>query len=372
MNLYVQVYSLCLFKLLHIIIELYIKQLIIIRKVGYNMIYGNVVRSYANSKYGSFDESSLTRESDAILEALQREYDNYSNAIVNESYFASGREKAILEAKFEVIQEALSGAIIAAIIAGIAALIGIIVAVVLILKKGKKKVDKKAAAANASSLSDEEKKKLVDEVINDVNEGDEDTFKLTAHSSVDFTEYINIDFVKNITNDVKAALNGDVNESKLEEIREMLDDQNKLNAKIFKGFNPGSGSFKESLMTIYNNKTTPYIEVLNDIQKTKAEAEKLEVNADKVCNELRRNLEELKKEYENVKNKYSENSNNPNKIEHIDEYNKITQKTINSIKQFMAAWKSIESRRTINLTRLMGALSGTKKSEDSEKKKEDK
>lgn len=133
------------------------------------MIYGNVVRQYANDKHGYVDKPSIATisESDAILEALQSEYDNYSNIVMNESYIMNDREKIVLEAKMQAIHEALGAAIVAAIIAAVGDIIAIIAAIIKILSKGTEVMDKaksKKAAEIGKSLSTEKKKEIVEKI----------------------------------------------------------------------------------------------------------------------------------------------------------------------------------------------------------------
>ena len=92
------------------------------------MIYGAVVKQYeSNQKYipSSIDESGI------ILEFLEKEQNDYRSLLENN--YLSESEREILEAKYEVIQEAVMAAIIVAIIT-------IITAIIFIMKSAGKTV----------------------------------------------------------------------------------------------------------------------------------------------------------------------------------------------------------------------------------------
>lgn len=78
--------------------------------------------------------SSRINESEMILEMLQKEYDNYYEMVIESNI--SDDEKSILEAKYEVIQEAVGVAIFAAIIAVIGAIITILTMGIKMMSKG--------------------------------------------------------------------------------------------------------------------------------------------------------------------------------------------------------------------------------------------
>lgn len=84
------------------------------------MIYGNIVRQYENSRYNDINNLfsiSAVNEADTILESIQKESDNYRSLL--EDSFLTEDERLVLEAKYEVIQEAVGAAMIAAIIAAL-------------------------------------------------------------------------------------------------------------------------------------------------------------------------------------------------------------------------------------------------------------
>lgn len=91
------------------------------------MIYGNYIQTVP----------TLQSEKEAMLEALENELTYYNQLFLNESCFLDENTKMILEAKREVLQEAVGVALIAAIIAAIGALIALII-------KGTKSVASKA------------------------------------------------------------------------------------------------------------------------------------------------------------------------------------------------------------------------------------
>lgn len=92
------------------------------------MIYGKLVQTSI---------PSIQSEKDAMLEALESELNYYNNLFLDESGYVDESTKMVLEAKREVLQEAVGAALIAAIIAAITALIALII-------KGTKAVTQKA------------------------------------------------------------------------------------------------------------------------------------------------------------------------------------------------------------------------------------
>lgn len=92
------------------------------------MIYGKLVQSSV---------PSIQSEKDAMLETLESELNYYNNLFLNESGYVDESTRMVLEAKREVLQEAVGAALIAAIIAAITALIALII-------KGTKAVTQKA------------------------------------------------------------------------------------------------------------------------------------------------------------------------------------------------------------------------------------
>ena len=100
------------------------------------MIYGQYAKSYGNRGGGNY---KVVSESDAIINYLIKEQNNYNNLLLNESYITE-EERLVMEARLEAINEAAVGAIIAAIIALITA-IGILFGkLISMMGKGKDKV----------------------------------------------------------------------------------------------------------------------------------------------------------------------------------------------------------------------------------------
>ena len=100
------------------------------------MIYGQYAKQYGNRGGGNY---KVVSESDAIINYLIKEQNNYDNLLLNESYI-DDKERLVMEARLEAINEAAVGAIIAAIIALITA-IGILFGkLISMMGKGKDKV----------------------------------------------------------------------------------------------------------------------------------------------------------------------------------------------------------------------------------------
>ena len=118
------------------------------------MIYGKLVQTSV---------PSIQSEKDAMLEALESELNYYNNLFLNESGYVDESTRMVLEAKREVLQEAVGAALIAAIIAAITALIALII-------KGTKAVTQKAVEVvkNTSNKNDhvEELKKCEEKTDN--------------------------------------------------------------------------------------------------------------------------------------------------------------------------------------------------------------
>lgn len=134
------------------------------------MIYGQLARNYGGNNY------KVVSEGDAILEYMFSEAKQYQNLMLTESFF-DDEDKLVMEAKYQVLQEAISGAIIAAIIAVLGAIAGLIVLIIKLVKKGKEKLKEKAKAGVTADLTDEQKKEL--------------TEKIKAH--VDSVKWTNVD-----------------------------------------------------------------------------------------------------------------------------------------------------------------------------------
>lgn len=122
------------------------------------MIYGNIVRQYENSRYNDINNLfsiSAVNEADTILESIQKESDNYRSLL--EDSFLTEDEREILEAKYEVIQEAVGAAMIAAIIAAIGALIGLMVLLVKFFNKSSSTVTEKLKENLKKDIDDKSK-----------------------------------------------------------------------------------------------------------------------------------------------------------------------------------------------------------------------
>lgn len=98
-------------------------------------------------------------ESDSIINFLLNESENYNSLILNESYVTE-EERIVAEAKLQVIQEAVSGAIIAAIIALIGAIILFLTKFIGMMQKGSSETSNKIneAVKQASDNSESSKK----------------------------------------------------------------------------------------------------------------------------------------------------------------------------------------------------------------------
>lgn len=122
------------------------------------MIYGNIVRQYENSRYSDINNLfsiSAVNEADTILESIQKESDNYRSLL--EDSFLTEDERLVLEAKYEVIQEAVGAAMIAAIIAAIGALIGLMVLLVKFFNKSSSTVTEKLKENLKKDIDDKSK-----------------------------------------------------------------------------------------------------------------------------------------------------------------------------------------------------------------------
>jgi hypothetical protein len=111
------------------------------------MIYGQLAKKMSY-------RAETVSESDAIIKFLKNEVDQYNNTFITESYMMDSDERMVLEAKLEVLNEAVTGVIIAAIIAAVGALIALIVKFISVLKDGHEKLSKKV---DEKTKKDEEK-----------------------------------------------------------------------------------------------------------------------------------------------------------------------------------------------------------------------
>ena len=129
------------------------------------MIYGNVVKQYERNSYGGVLTPSYNSidESSYILESLYKEQDNYSNLL---EYCIDDNEREILEAKYEVITEAVGAAIIAAIIGVLIAIGGIILVIMGLFRKGASKLASECKnVENKLKAIVEDNKKIADEIL---------------------------------------------------------------------------------------------------------------------------------------------------------------------------------------------------------------
>lgn len=141
------------------------------------MVYGNFARSLGNEGGGNFKEQ--VSESDAVLEFLMNECNNYNNLFVNES-FVDDKERIVAEAKLQALQEAVTGAIIAAIIAVLTAVIALILKFSGMLKKGsdalKKKFSKEKAKVTLTEDQINEIKAKVKPLVDNINHPKKEMF----------------------------------------------------------------------------------------------------------------------------------------------------------------------------------------------------
>lgn len=173
------------------------------------MVYGGFARSLSNKGGGNFVEQ--VSESDAVLEFLMNECDNYSNMFLTES-FVDEKERIVAEAKLQALQEAVTGAIIAAIIAVLTAIIALILKFSGMLKKGsealKKKFSKEKAAKALTPEQVEEIKAKVKPLVDGINFRAKD--RLMYFSDAEFGTGP-IDDVKKNINDLKSSINSLIN-----------------------------------------------------------------------------------------------------------------------------------------------------------------
>ena len=177
------------------------------------MIYGNVVRQYENNinpSINSIDESSY------ILESLYKEQDNYSNLL---EYCIDDNEREILEAKYEVITEAVGAAIIAAIIAAIGALIALIIAFTKILRSG------------VSNVTQKVKEKVKEQITNDTNKPKDESSKSGNKETQLNTNYSsNPKIIKsNDKSDEKKKVEQDEEKERRRELEKELERNRKIN-----------------------------------------------------------------------------------------------------------------------------------------------
>lgn len=143
------------------------------------MIYGGYAKSITNT----INNTKVVSESDAILEYLMNESNNY-DVILTESYITE-EERLIMEAKLEAIQEAVSGVIIAAICAILAAIVALITKFIGMMKNVSDKVKQKFKNKNSDGgfkeLTPKEKSELeskIEDLVNSLNYEDEIKAKL--------------------------------------------------------------------------------------------------------------------------------------------------------------------------------------------------
>lgn len=160
------------------------------------MIYGQLAKQYGANNY------KVVSESDAILEYMFSEAKQYQNLVLTESFF-DDEERLVMEAKMEILQEAISGAIIAAIIAALAAIAGLIVLIIKLVKKGKEKLKEKAG--DVSDISDEQKKELEEKIkahAETAKWSNANKEKLVNFCDYDFTNSETISMMRNIIRSV--------------------------------------------------------------------------------------------------------------------------------------------------------------------------
>ena len=173
------------------------------------MIYGQYAKSYGNRGGGNY---KVVSESDAIINYLIKEQNNYNNLLLNESYITE-EERLVMEAKYEVLQEAVAGALIAAIIAILSAIVALIVAFIKMMGKGSEKLKEKVKSKETSEQSDDKDKKLIEDIKKIVDDLDIELIMNTKKddlmnfSYVDLTEDGNVtevvEMFKSIKDDIK-------------------------------------------------------------------------------------------------------------------------------------------------------------------------
>lgn len=99
------------------------------------MIYGQYAKQYANNK----NKFSIVSESDAIIDYLFKEQNQYKNLLLTESFFDE-EERLVMEAKYQVLQEAVTGVIITAVISVLAILGALLIKFLSMMKQGSSKV----------------------------------------------------------------------------------------------------------------------------------------------------------------------------------------------------------------------------------------
>lgn len=155
------------------------------------MIYGQVAKTYSGPNQGGGD-FNIVSESDAIMDYLMNEANQYEEIIMNES-FLDEQSRLIMEAKLTAIHEAVSGAIIAAIVAILTAIIALIAKFIKMMKDGQTKIKfkfgKGSSESNSKDLTEEQEKELnskIEALISSLNYSNKE--KLKNYSDNDITD----------------------------------------------------------------------------------------------------------------------------------------------------------------------------------------
>jgi hypothetical protein len=363
------------------------------------MIYGQLAKSISTSTR----KGVVISESDAILEFLQDEVNRYNDP----------DERAILEAKYQVLQEAAIGAIVAAIIAAIAAVVGVFIAIAKLMKKGsetaaakakevKAKVEKdakdskvdepppmtkeeeriqKIIAEYNDAISVDDNKAMLSKFsnveINHIKDECYGTTDLAGLSTVDLSEYVEVSSLEFLSDSVK-QLNDpkESTSSKTEKrILHMFGEDgvtdkavNRLlfSDRVANGVK-NNNSVSEIFTTIYNRGVVEFDKILNDLSGYTSKIDGIYKNSqknidryNKILSEIQRELKKYKdagiKKYED-KNIGIQNTGTmgPGAKQLIIDYNnkeilKLTSLSTKKLESFVNTWQSIETKRLTFMT----------------------
>lgn len=327
------------------------------------MIYGNVIRQYENNVYYRGWGRNIVDEGGAILEALQKEYDNYSNMVFNESYFITDREKAINEAKLEAIQEAVTVAIVAAIVAIIGAIIGLLVAAIKIFGKGASAVKSKINTKNAKkldNLDNDNKKKAADTVEGKINDNNKESVKqegpLHGLCFFDYRNIIKTEECKEFSNEIKKikdtlrnsisySISWIANKQKVFEIcPEITNSINKEQNEIT------DEDIKQAFISHYNKNATKFEDCIRYSYYVKAKEciDKIIPDSENLANSLLTIMKTCESDVKEIQKKASEiqgNKTHDNKLNNFIDNMKTISDITKYIKKFLNSWIWMEQQR---------------------------
>lgn len=340
------------------------------------MVYGNFARSLGNEGSDNFKEQ--VSESDAVLEFLINECNNYNNLFVNES-FIDDKERIVAEAKLQALTEAVGTAIIIALIAVLGAIIAFIAKFISMSKKAGDTISKAFKdIINIKEPTEEQLKSAkdkIDTLVNNLNySGNKE--KLKDFSDLDFANGETIRSMENLFSNLLHKAQDIINSISL--VENIISKSKSVNDELMKieselktvsenenpffdtmasnSGNPFTSSDPKSALTMYKSIKDFYIDK-GYFKKCEAKQTKINDDASKLKTYLEQNQKKFLAKL-HPDNHRNETGNYTEAFQHANSAFKSMKDCASYAQKIMTKWAQAEQFRKSYVNIIISTMNG--------------